>query len=179
MNALKLLSLLLDYPDDELRQWLATDARRPLELVRRIDRERLLTDDERAAVAAFIEQAHDADFTEFQQAYVQTFDMAPEHSLHLTHHIFGDDRGRGPALIDLAEYYKSYGLQGIDGELPDYLPLMLEFASRLDPGEARVFLGDAGKVIGVLADNLDRAGSPYAPLLRIVRSYATLAKLAA
>ena len=181
MEALKLLSMLLDYPSEEMRAWLAAPLghETTLEMLQRLDREALLEADEYAAVAAFIERQRGLDPTDQESEYVQTFDMTPEHSLHLTHHIFGDDRGRGPALIDLSEYYQSYGLQNIEGELPDYLPLMLEFASTLSPDEARVFLGDTQKVLGVLSDNLDKAGSPYAPLVSIVRNYGTLTKLAA
>lgn len=181
MNALKLISLLLDYPGEDLHTWLAENAgqQSTLDLVRRLDADHRLADDERAEVAAFIDRLRRADRVERETEYVQTFDMTPEHSLHLTHHIFGDDRGRGPALIDLSEYYKSYGLENVESELPDYLPLMLEFAAQLDAAEARVFLGDAGKVLDVLAANLDKAGSPYAPLVRIVRSYGTLTRLAA
>jgi len=59
------------------------------------------------------------------------------------------------------------------------LPLLLEFASSMDPGEATVFLSDVNKVLGVLAGNLDKAGSPYAPLLALIESRATLTRLAA
>lgn len=181
MNALKLISMLLDYPGEDLQAWLAAHpAGQPtLDALKQLDTEHCFSDGERAEVAAFIDRQRVTEPGELESEYVQTFDMTPEHSLHLTHHIFGDDRGRGPALIDLSEYYKSYGLQNVEGELPDYLPLMLEFAAQLDADEARVFLADTGKVLGVLADNLAKAGSAYAPLVRIVRSYGTLTKLAA
>ncbi len=181
MNTLKLISLLLDYPGDDLGALLvATDGpQTSLGEVRRHDARHLLDESERAQLAAFIDRQRGRTRSELESEYVQTFDMTPEHSLHLTHHIFGDDRGRGPALIDLSEYYKSYGLQNVEGELPDYLPLMLEFASQLEVDEARVFLADTSKVLGVLADNLDKAASPYAPLVRMVRSVGTLTKLAA
>ena len=114
-----------------------------------------------------------------QQDYVKTFDMVPEHSLHLTHHLFGDDRGRGPALVDLSEHYKGMGLGMKEGELPDYLPLILEYVSILDEFAARMFLADAKKVLTVLAANLEKSGSHYAPLLRLVEHRGQLAKTAA
>jgi nitrate reductase delta subunit len=114
-----------------------------------------------------------------QSDYVQTFDLTPEHSLHLTHHLFGDDKSRGPALIDLGELFKDYGVEVVTNELPDYLPLILEFTAYLEDSEATVFLSDANKVLGVLTDNLNKAGSPYAPLLSIVAGRATLTRLAA
>lgn len=110
---------------------------------------------------------------------MQTFDMTAEHSLHLTHHLFGDDKNRGPALIDLGDLYKDYGVEVLGNELPDYLPLILEFTAYLDDNEATVFLSDAYKVLKVLADNLKKAGSPYAALLSIVEGRATLTRLAA
>ncbi len=73
-----------------------------------------------------------------------------------------------PALIDLSEHFKSAGLEVEEGEIPDYLPLILEYVSTLDEMQARVFLGDAAKVITVLAENLEKAESPYSRLLRIV-----------
>ena len=119
--------------------------------------------------------------TELQAAYVKTFDLTPEHSLHLTHHLFGDDndKNRGPALIDLGELYKDYGMKVTTNELPDYLPLILEFVALLDANEATAFLSDANKVLTVLTNNLTKANSPYAPLLSIVKSRATLTRLAA
>ncbi len=105
--------------------------------------------------------------------------MVPEHSLHLTHHLFGDDRGRGPALVDLGEHYKGMGMEMRTGEIPDYLPLILEYVATLDEMGARVFLADAAKVLKVLAANLEKSDSPYAPLLRLVESRGQLARSAA
>ncbi|HNQ03017.1 MAG TPA: nitrate reductase molybdenum cofactor assembly chaperone [Thiobacillaceae bacterium] len=117
--------------------------------------------------------------TESQADYVQTFDLTPEHALHLTHHLFGDDKNRGPALIDLSEYYKQYGLEiavhdGGFGELPDFLPLMLEFCAQLAEDEARMFLSKWTKVLNQLASNLEEAASPYAPLVRLLEQRSRL-----
>ncbi len=113
-----------------------------------------------------------------QENYVNTFDMVPEHDLHLTHHLFGDDRGRGPALVDLSEHYKAAGLDVAAKEIPDFLPLILEYVSTLDDMGARVFLGDAAKVLTVLAANLEKAESPYAKLMRIIENRGHLAQAA-
>lgn len=166
------LSKLLDYPDQELKDGLTLIA----EL---LDTEPGLEETEREKVRDVVVWMQGMDLLKLQETYVQTFDLVPEHSLHLTHHLFGDDRGRGPALIDLAEHYKSAGLQARDGELPDYLPLILEFVSTLEPTEARMFLNDAAKVLEVIAANLEKAQSPYAALIRIIESHGRLARLAA
>ena len=182
MQMYKLLAELLDYPSEQL----VADLREVIAeqgdvagLLEAVDRDQIFPRDEREKIAAFIAWALAEDSTELQANYVKTFDMVPEHSLHLTHHLFGDDKNRGPALIDLSEYYKSFGLQHEDGEIPDYLPLMLEFVSQLEENEARIFLADATKVFKVLAANLEKSASPYAPLIRVIENHGTLAKLAA
>jgi len=173
MQIYKLLSVLLEYPEQELIDHLP-------ELSRHVAESREIDRAEREALRKFIAHLASQPLTALQQDYVQTFDMTPEHSLHLTHHLFGDDKNRGPALIDLGELYKDYGVQVQGNELPDYLPLILEFAAQLsDDNEARVFLSDAGKVFKVLTDNLKKAGSPYAALTSIVEGRATLLRLAA
>jgi len=182
MVIFKLLSALLDYPDDaflgDLRREIK-QAGSALSLVELVDEKRLLSTEQHAAMASVIDYLLNNEPTVVQANYVQTFDLTPEHSLHLTHHIFGEEKTRGPALIDLTEYFKSYGYGHDEKELPDFLPLMLEFASELEADEARVFLGDAGKVLGVIADNLDKAASPYARLISIVNQFGSLVKLAA
>jgi len=167
----KLMSRFLDYPDQELKSHLDE-----IELL--LD-DASLAEEERAALRNFAAWLRQEDLTELQAAYVQTFDLTPEHSLHLTHHLFGDDKNRGPALIDLTEYYKEFGLETPENELPDFLPLILEFVSTLEPEGAAVFLHDTAKVLKVLAANLEKADSPYAPLLRMVESRGSLARLAA
>jgi len=168
----QLLSALLEYPDQELKDCLA-------EIETALDDDPDVSDAEGQAIRQFLAWMGETGLTPLQAAYVQTFDLTPENSLHLTHHLFGEEKGRGPALIDLSEYYKSYGVEVQGNELPDFLPLMLEFSSRLSDAEARVFLGDAAKVLNVLAANLERAGSPYAPLVRIIENRGRLTRLAA
>lgn len=182
MQTYKLLAELLDYPSEQLVadiRELVAEYGDVAGLLEAVDREHLFPRDEREKISAFIDWLVAQDATEVQANYVATFDMVPEHSLHLTHHLFGDDKNRGPALIDLSEFYKSFGLKHEDGEIPDYLPLMLEFVSQLEDNEARIFLADATKVFRVLAANLEKANSPYAALIRVIENHGTLAKLAA
>jgi nitrate reductase delta subunit len=166
-----ILSRLLDYPDAELMASLP-------EIINQLKQDPTVTEHELDAVMQLISWMQLHDLTGLQGDYVQTFDMTPEHDLHLTHHLFGDDRGRGPALIDLSEYYKGMGLELEEGEIPDYLPLILEFVSTLDEMQARIFLGDAAKVLKVLAENLEKKDSPYARLIRIVEKRGSLAQAA-
>jgi nitrate reductase delta subunit len=171
MNTCKLISALLEYPEQELIDAIG-------EIESRLG-DTDLNAQEKIAVQNLLAKFTLQHLTDLQAEYVQTFDMTPEHSLHLTHHLFNEDKNRGPALIDMTEFYKEYGVTIASNELPDYLPLVLEFAAGLDEVEARVFLGDLSKVISVLATNLEQAGSPWAPLVRMVERRSTLIQLAA
>jgi nitrate reductase delta subunit len=183
----KLISKLLDYPDAELLS-AVPELRSALDLG--------FEAAEWLVLDRFLSHLTSLEATEAQAAYVQTFDLTPEHALHLTHHLFGDDKNRGPALIDLTEFYKEYGVEmrtadatraandeliddGKSNELPDYLPLILEFASMLEEEEARMFLSQWAKVLNVLGSNLEEAGSPYAPLIRLVEQRSLLVRAAA
>jgi len=174
MRIYKILSALLEYPEQELIDNLP-------EIRTIVDENTDIDAAERVAMLKFIDHLVSMPLTELQVNYVDTFDRTPEHSLHLTHHLFGDDndRNRGPALIDLGEMFKAYGVKTVTNELPDYLPLLLEFAAHLVDSEATVFLSDVNKVLSLLADNLTKANSPYAAPLSIIESRATLTRLAA
>lgn len=174
MPIYKILSALLEYPDQELIDHLP-------EIRVEIGKSPNVDIAEQEALRKLLDHLANTPLTELQAAYVKTFDLTPEHSLHLTHHLFGDDndKNRGPALIDLGELYKDYGVKVMTNELPDYLPLVLEFVAMLNDDEATAFLSDANKVLTVLTNNLTKANSPYAPLLSIVKSRATLISLAA
>lgn len=168
----KILSLLLEYPDAQTRAILP-------ELAALISDDASLDTAERAVLERFLNRMADQAWEDLEAAYVATFDLSPAHSLHLTHHIFGDDRGRGPALIDLTEYYKNFGFEAVSTELPDYLPLVLEFAAQLDSTEARLFLNPFVKILSQLSENLEQSGSAYAPLMRLAEAQAQLVRQAA
>jgi len=170
----KILSVLLEYPRqdlvdnwDELQQ-MVTDMPE-------------LAEQDKANLGDFIKWAATLSLTEFQARYVDDFDMTAENSLYLTYHLFDEqDRDRGPALIQLAELYKSTGFEISDGELPDYLPLILEYVSTMDDTHsARAFLNQTVQAMGIIASNLEKNSSPYAPLLRVVENEGHLADIAA
>ena len=170
----KILSVLLEYPRkdlvdnwDELKQLIG-------------DIPSLNTDD-KTKLVDFIDWASTLSLTEFQAKYVDDFDMTAENSLYITYHLFDEqDRDRGPALIELAELYKSTGFEINDGELPDYLPLVLEYVSTMDDADsASAFLKQTTHAMDIIAGNLEKNASPYAPLLRIVEHQGQLADIAA
>jgi len=165
------LARLLDYPEQGLKDHVD-------EIREAVANEKAITGPERKVIDEFMDYVAQTSLLELELEYVQTFDMVPEHSLHLTHHLFGDDRGRGPALVDLGEHYKGMGLKAREDELPDYLPLILEYVSTLDEMAARIFLADAAKVLTEIAANLEDAHSRYAPLLRLVEQRGQLLQAA-
>jgi nitrate reductase delta subunit len=167
MQVFAVISKLIDYPDSELIENLDS-------VIEYIKDSSEIATDEKEILMEFVSWMRSHTSIKLQETYVETFDMVPEHDLHLTHHIFGDDRGRGPALIDLSEHLKNEGLEVKEGEIPDFLPLLLEYASTLDNIKSRAFLGDAKKIIKIIADNLDKAKSPYSKLIRIVEKHSCL-----
>jgi nitrate reductase delta subunit len=111
------------------------------------------------------------DLITLQQVYVQTFDRTPSHSLHLFEHIHGESRDRGQAMVDLMEEYKKHGLEMVGDELPDYVPLFLEFLSQIDDQAASErLLGDAVHVLAHIGHKLAANGSVYACVFDLLES---------
>jgi nitrate reductase molybdenum cofactor assembly chaperone NarJ/NarW len=104
--------------------------------------------------------------TEAAAGYVETFDLGRRRSLHLTYYRHGDTRERGMALTALVDAYRAAGLRVAPGELPDFLPALLELAA-LNPGGAAV-LGEHRMALDALATELEEIGSPYAGAIRAV-----------
>lgn len=116
-------------------------------------------------VQPLLVQLAEGELIELQQAYVQLFDRNPSHSLHLFEHIHGEDRARGQAMVDLIDEYRQHGFEPVADELPDYVPLFLEFLSLCDADEAARLLGDAVHVLAHVAKKLADSGSAYAGVL--------------
>jgi nitrate reductase delta subunit len=134
-GSLRVLAALLAYPDAALRQHLA-------EMRDILRDEAALSTPRLVALQALIDHLAAAELLESEADYVELFDRGRGTSLHLFEHVHGDSRDRGPAMIDLAQTYEKAGLYLAPGELPDYLPAVLEFVSTQPPTEARAFLGE-------------------------------------
>jgi nitrate reductase delta subunit len=158
VHIFKLVSLLLQYPEGPLLEARAelADAAETLPAGRQGD-----------AVRAFARWYRDAPGDELQATYVETFDFSRRSSLHLTCHVFGDRRQRGMALLALKQRYAAAGFELADGELPDYLPVLLEFAALSgEPGlEA---LARNREAVELVRAALHGQGSPWAGLLDAV-----------
>ncbi|WP_054815039.1 nitrate reductase molybdenum cofactor assembly chaperone [Nocardia arizonensis] len=101
-------------------------------------------------------------------AYVETFDLRRRASLHLTFYAYGDTRKRGMALLRFKHAYRHAGVELDDRELPDHLPVLLEFAATVDPVGGERLLGEHLPVIELLRLALADTGSPYAGALGAV-----------
>ncbi len=170
----KILSVLLEYPKKDLTDhW--------DELNQLINELADLSAEDKKILSGFTQWASSLSLTKFQAEYVDNFDMTAENSLYLTYHLFDEqDRDRGPALIQLSELYKSTGFEIGDGELPDYLPLILEYVSTMDDvASAQAFLQQTSQAAEIIASNLEKNESPYAPLVRMVERHGHFEDVAA
>jgi nitrate reductase delta subunit len=155
---LRVLAALLGYPDAGLRGDLP-------EMTALLAEDNALTRSRRDEIEALARWLAGVDPLEAETAYVETFDRGRATSLHLFEHVHGDSRDRGPAMIDLAQTYAAAGLLLKEGELPDYLPAVLEFVSTQPPREARAFLGEIAHLANGIFSALLERGSPYASVL--------------
>jgi nitrate reductase delta subunit len=156
--SLRVLAALLAYPDARLRGELA--GMMPL-----LARDGALSGSRLAELDALARRLADGDPLDVEAEYVETFDRGRSTSLHLFEHVHGDSRERGPAMIDLARTYAAAGLMLKEGELPDFLPVVLEFASTQPPREARAFLGEIAHLVNAVFGALLQRGSRYAAVM--------------
>jgi nitrate reductase delta subunit len=118
-----------------------------------------------AELDALISAMERVNTLELEADYVEVFDRGRATSLHLFEHVHGDSRDRGPAMIDLAQTYEKAGLFLGPDEMPDYLPVVLEFVSTQPPKEARAFLGEMAHIFNAIFNALQQRNSPYASVL--------------
>lgn len=151
----RVLSRLLSYPDEalvaavpELRRALATEA--------------FLSPAARDGLDPLFAELAERDLLDQQAVYVGLFDRVRTLSLHLFEHVHGESRDRGQAMVDLVQLYQRHGLDVTARELPDYLPLFLEFLSVVPSSEARALLGEATHIIAAVGGRLAKRRSAYA-----------------
>ncbi len=163
MKTFKILGLLLSYPKEDLILHL-DDLMRVLEL------EKILPARNLKKVKAFAEELKAGDIYDIQENYVELFDRGRAHCLQLFEHIHGESRDRGMAMVNLAEAYEKKGLFVATGELPDYLPLFLEFLSLCPVEEAMDFLGDPINVIATIGVKLKKRKANYAVIFEALEA---------
>jgi nitrate reductase delta subunit len=168
MKTFKVISLLLCYPESD---WLAALPELNDALMAEAD----LNGDAAVRMAPLFAQLRESELIALQENYVATFDRNPSHSLHLFEHIHGESRDRGSAMIDLLNEYWKHDFDASASELPDYVPLFLEFLSQLPTEEALELLGDAVHVLATIGRKLDANGSPYATAFQILEALSPVA----
>lgn len=152
----KLLSVLLSYPDERMDE--AEDELRAA--VRALPGGR-----QREAIESFWQYWTAASPTDRARHYVETFDLQKRCSLYLSFYLQGDKRQRGMSLLHLKRLYAAAGLHLEEGELPDYLPVVLEFAAFAEPGYGETILADLRPALEAVRRSLRDLDSPYAHLV--------------
>jgi len=151
----KLISLLLRYPDEEIYYTL-----------NEID----LFDVDIPYIKEVLEFIQKNRLLDVQKEYVKSFDMNEKATLYLTYHRFKDDPKRGTYLAKLVEYYREKGFEFIENELPDFLPVVLEFVSFIDEETGIKILQNFEKEIEQIEKGLKDVNSAYTPLISFILS---------
>ena len=163
--SLRALARLLSYPNAEVRESVP-DIQKVLISEAAVDETRL------RGLSKLLGSLIDQDVMEVEEAYVELFDRGRATSLHLFEHVHGDSRDRGPAMIDLVKTYEQGGMMldpvKVGGELPDYLPLVLEFISTLPAAQMRDFIAEIAHILNSVHTALIKRRSLYAHVLAAV-----------
>ncbi|MBI1219995.1 MAG: nitrate reductase molybdenum cofactor assembly chaperone [Rhodobacteraceae bacterium] len=158
IRTFKALSALLSYPSADLQQAIP-------EIRDILAGEAVLPPAHIAAMKPLLRRLVTGDLFDLQEAYVLLYDRSRTLSLNLFEHIHGESRDRGGAMVDLLETYRAGGFDLVGPELPDHLPVLLEFLATQRLDTAREYLAEAGPILAVLAERLTRRETPYAAVL--------------
>ena len=161
-RTLKALSLILSYPTCDLQQAMP-------EIAGVLAAESRLTAAARRDLRPLVTALATRDLYDLQEDYVMLFDRSRSLSLNLFEHVHGESRDRGGAMVSLVETYRDAGFDPISTELPDHLPVLLEFLATRPWEEARDMLADAAHIFAALTTRLERRGSLYAALFATLR----------
>lgn len=157
MLVLKVISRLLDYPSQAL-----FDAAG--EMIEVVQKAAEISPESRVQLANFISELTSRDLYDAQESYDLLFDRGRALSLLLFEHVHGESRDRGQAMVDLISVYKSKGFEVSSEQLPDYIPLYLEFLSEQEATYAQEWLGDVCHLLAMLAERLKDRECHYAVL---------------
>lgn len=154
----RLAALVMDYPGEALLAMLDELSGSAAELPAEV----------RVPLETLLAHLRDSPPLTLAADYVATFDLRKRASMHLTFYAYGDTRKRGMALLRFKHAYRHAGVELGDEELPDHLPVLLEFAATVDPIGGERLLGEHLPVIELLRLSLSDSGSPYAGALAAV-----------
>ena len=155
---LRALSALLAYPDAELRTALP-------EIRDGIRDARVVSKRQQVDLVALVDEIAASDPLEAEGRYVDLFDRGRRTSLNLFEHVHGDGRQRGPAMLELKQRYLDAGMEPASDELPDHLPLLLEYLSCRDAAEIRDTIGEIAHILRALGNTLLKKSSRYAAVM--------------
>lgn len=159
MLLFRALSALLSYPTQDMRNALPEIA----EVIRTAP---LLGPRERGELLDLIDELGHDDLLTIEERYVDLFDRGRALSLHLFEHLHGESRDRGETMVDLKRIYAQAGFELSTRELPDYLPVILEYLSCRDLAEARAMLADCAHILITIGRSLIARKSRYAAVLQ-------------
>lgn len=160
-KTLKALSALLQYPEAPLIA--ALSEIRPV-----LSNDRNFDAEDRNAIRELVDWLEREDLIDAQIVYGDTFDRGRKRSLYLFEHVHGESRDRGQAMVDLRNAYRDRGLELDANELPDYLPLFLEFCGHLESETATEWLHDVSHILQRLYLRLQERESPYSGIMRLL-----------
>ena len=161
----KALSALLSYPTLEL-QAAACDLRDAIADEGIVDGARC------QALDRLIDDLAESDVYDLQERYLLLFDRSRSLSLHLFEHVHGESRDRGQAMVDLMELYERHGLAMAGSDLPDHLPLFLEFLSEIPEAEARNLLAETAHILEAIRQRLKKRKAAYSSVFSCVQALA-------
>ena len=168
MIELLIVSRLLEYPDAALWQ-------HQQELLDALADAQHLTAEQAQALASFVRQLIAQEPLDAQASYSELFDRGRATSLLLFEHVHGESRDRGQAMVDLLAQYEQQGLVLDSRELPDHLPLYLEYLAQLPPADALGGLQDIAPILALLGARLQQRESRYAVLFDLLLALANAA----
>ncbi len=157
MQILKVISCLLDYPRDDVRQHQG-------DLALAISNASEISPDMRSQLLETLQHIYQQQLMDAEEQYSGLFDQGRALSIHLFEHVHGESRDRGQAMVDLMQVYEDKGFAMDKRELPDFIPLFLEFLSWLPDIDAREWLADVSPILARLGARLTARGSSYANL---------------
>ncbi|WP_039019804.1 nitrate reductase molybdenum cofactor assembly chaperone [Halocynthiibacter namhaensis] len=162
---LKAISAILSYPTEEFQA-------AAQELKDALAQGGLLTPELIDLMSRLVDDIAGQDIYEVQERYVSIFDRSRTLSLNLFEHVHGESRDRGPAMVDLVEMYRAGGFDPIASELPDHLPVLLEFLASRPLEETKDILGDTAHILENLQTRLTRRESVYAAAMAALQHIA-------
>jgi len=158
LKTYRILSLLLTYPNEEIYNFLP-------QVNSSLREENLMNSDSITGIDSFINFFNQKPLAFWQEHYVQLFDYSRSASLYLFEHVHGDSKDRGQAMVDLIDLYTENGLHINQPELPDYLPVFLEFLALQTQSQAVDYLSEIIDIVGFIHRKLEEKDNPYKYLL--------------